>query len=98
MDFKTILIVGGLMFLFLSSNSCGLSGAAGGLQSGVQVVTSGVADAREALNVDADATMNPACINAAQEQLGQAWASMSKFDRAIMGLKVATTCADGGGQ
>ena len=97
MDFKTILIVGGLLFLFLS-NSCSLSGATDGLQNGVQVVTSGVADAREALNVDADATMNPACINAAQAQLGQAWASMSKFDRAIMGLKVATTCADGGGQ
>jgi hypothetical protein len=98
MDIKSLLIVGGMAFLILSNNSCSLAGASGGLQSGVQVVTAGVADAREALNVDADANMNPACINAAQEQLGAAWASMSKFDRAIMGLKVATTCADGGGE
>ena len=97
MDFKTILILGGVVFLFLS-NSCSLSGASGGLQSGVQVVTAGVADAREVLNVDPSADMNPACINAAQEQLGPAWASMSRLDRAIMGLKVATTCADGGGE
>lgn len=97
MDIKIILIMAGAAFLFLS-NSCSLSGAQNGLQSGVQVVTVGVADAREALNVDAEAAMNPACINAAQEQLGPAWANMSRFDRAIMGLKVATICADGGGQ
>lgn len=89
MDIKSFLIVGGLGFLLL--NSCGLSG----VSQGVQVVTAGVTDA---VNVDPDAAMNPACINAAQEQLSPHWANMSRLDRALMGLQVVTTCADGGGQ
>ena len=90
MDIKSFLIVGGVVFLLLS-NSCSLSG----VQQGVQVVTAGVPDAT---NVDPNAAMNPACLGAAQSQLSPHWANMSRLDRALMGLQIVTTCADGGGQ
>lgn len=93
MDIKTILIGAGAAFLLLS-NSCSLSG----VQQGVQVVTAGVADVTETLNADPNANMNPACLGAAQEQLTPQWGNMSRLDRALMGLQVVTTCADGGGQ
>ena len=93
MDIKSLLIVGGAVFLLLS-NSCSLSG----VQQGVQVVTASVSDATEVLNADPNANMNPACLGAAQSQLTPHWASMSRLDRALMGLQIVTTCADGGGQ
>jgi hypothetical protein len=92
MDIKSLLIVGGAVFLLL--NSCGLSS----VSQGVQVVTAGVTNATEALNVDPNAAMNPACLGAAQEQLSPQWANMSRAQRFVMGLQIVTTCADGGGQ
>jgi hypothetical protein len=92
MDIKSLLIVGGAVFWLL--NSCSLPD----VRQGVSVVTAGVSDAREALNADPNANMNPACLGAAQEQLTPHWANMSRLDRALMGFQVVTTCADGGGQ
>jgi hypothetical protein len=94
MDIKSLLIVVGAAFLLLSNNSCSLSG----VQQGVQVVTAGVSDATEMLNADPNADMNPDCLGAAQSQLSPHWANMSRLDRALMGLQIVTTCADGGGQ
>lgn len=89
MDIKNLLIVAGAGFLLLYG--CG----AQSVTQGVEVVQAGVSSV---VSADPNATMNPLCLGAAQEQLTPYWAGMNTMQRFAMGLKVVTTCADGGGK